>query len=303
MSDEYPQLPTELDRREIIDFDPHKVRKNQAKADALIDAAAAIGNWEAMEAATREKVDEIAETVRWWDSSVQRAGGNIFIRPGPGRMTLEQAEKVCSYPHQQISKWRKALKDRAAFEAAIVEGARRKALRRVDQKGASGTGENEWYTPPEILEAARDVMGEFDLDPASSSAAQQNVQAKQFFTRKDNGLTQDWHGRVWLNPPYMQPFIAQFATKMVAEVRAGRVTAAIMLTHNYTDTGWFHELAGQCEAICFTRGRIKFYDADGNVAAPTQGQAFFYFGEDIRGFAERFVKIGFVVIPNTGEVS
>jgi hypothetical protein len=36
-----------------------------------------------------------------------------------------------------------------------------------------------------------------------------------------------------------------------------------MLTHNYTDTTWFHQAAGACTANCFTRGRIKFYNAEG----------------------------------------
>jgi hypothetical protein len=42
---------------------------------------------------------------------------------------------------------------------------------------AHNSGEQEWYTPPEYLDAARAVLGEFDLDPASSDKAQETVRA------------------------------------------------------------------------------------------------------------------------------
>lgn len=160
---------------------------------------------------------------------------------------------------------------------------------------AQGTGENEWYTPAEHLRAAREVLGGFDLDPASSPLANETVGAARIFTADDNGLEQEWSGRVWLNPPYSQPTISQFAEKLASEWEAGRVQSAIALTHNYTDTGWFHRLASSCRAICFTRGRIGFVNPEGKKAAPTQGQAFFYFGRDAERFIERFSGIGFVV--------
>jgi hypothetical protein len=107
----------------------------------------------------------------------------------------------------------------------------------------------------------------------------------------------EWRGRVWLNPPYAQPDIAHFVSKLIAELEAGRITAAIMLTHNYTDTAWFHEAAAWADSICFTRGRIRFLDPNGKPAAPTQGQAFFYFGDNIRAFEKRFAPIGFTARP------
>ena len=88
-------------------------------------------------------------------------------------------------------------------------------------RGTAGTGENEWFTPPEFLELARTVLGVIDLDPASSDKAQEVVQAEQYFAKADDGLAKQWHGRVWLNPPYAQPFIAQFVAKLVAEIEAG----------------------------------------------------------------------------------
>lgn len=161
---------------------------------------------------------------------------------------------------------------------------------------AQGTGENEWYTPEQYVEVAREVLGRIDIDPASSDYAQETVKAGTHFTIDEDGLAQEWNGTIWMNPPYSQPHIQQFIEKLVAEVRGKRTTAAIALTHNYTDTEWFHIAARACDAICFTRGRIKFFNPDGEEAAPTQGQAFFYFGDDVDKFAEEFSVFGFVVL-------
>jgi hypothetical protein len=72
---------------------------------------------------------------------------------------------------------------------------------------SQATGENEWYTPPEIIEVARQVMGEIDCDPASSEKANEIVRAKQFFSIEDDGLKQKWIGNIWMNPPYAQPLV------------------------------------------------------------------------------------------------
>src|SRR5215471_2758586 len=98
------------------------------------------------------------------------------------------------------------------------------------------TGAQEWYTPAPYIEAARQVLGAIDLDPASSLKAQEVVQAVRFYTAEDNGLLQAWWGRVWLNPPYAQPLIEHFVRRLVAEWEWGHVTAAVLLTHNYSDT-------------------------------------------------------------------
>lgn len=162
-------------------------------------------------------------------------------------------------------------------------------------RGTTGTGDNEWYTPAEYIDRARRVLGGFDVDPASNEAAQGVVRAGTYFTAETNGLAQEWNGRVWLNPPYAQPLISQFMEKLRDEVQSGRCSDAIALTHNYTDTRWFQDTANLASAICFTRGRIRFYSPSGDVASPTQGQAFFYFGNNIDGFRAEFSEIGFVV--------
>lgn len=181
--------------------------------------------------------------------------------------------------------------------AAIAQSEPAKEVMReaVHNHRAQGTGENEWYTPQTHLDAAYEVLGGIDLDPASSEIANKTVQADRIFTVEDDGLTKEWAGRVWMNPPYAQPFIAQFVEKLASEYEAGRVTEAISLTHNYTDTVWFHRAAKSCAAICFTRGRIGFLSPEGKRAAPTQGQAFFYYGSKVAEFVSSFSRIGFVV--------
>jgi hypothetical protein len=61
-----------------------------------------------------------------------------------------------------------------------------------------------WFTPPEIIEAARSTLEEIDLDPASCSRANETVKAARFFgagSSVGNGFTTSWAGRVFLNPP------------------------------------------------------------------------------------------------------
>lgn len=288
--------------RSVSTFEPSLVKENDAKADALIDFARRIHDWPLLEQAVEAKMEEQAEFVRWWKENV-RGRGERANSAGRGYF-VEDAENSTGITHQQVSKWGKRLQDREKYRTVLFGAAWRKAMAekgQTDLRGASGTGENEWYTPSNLVEAAREVMGGIDLDPASSEAAQAVVKAGAFFTKDTDGLRQEWNGRVWLNPPYAQPLIAEFVNKMVDERLSGRVSAGVMLTHNYTDTSWFHGAAAVADAICFTRGRVKFYDDSGAVAAPTQGQAFFYFGTDAAAFAERFSKIGFVAFPWRGE--
>lgn len=59
----------------------------------------------------------------------------------------------------------------------------------------------EHFTPPDIVERARRVMGGIDLDPASCAEANAWIRAERFFTRQDDGFTRAWQGRVFCNPP------------------------------------------------------------------------------------------------------
>ena len=202
-----------------------------------------------------------------------------------GRISVNLASEIARLPEADVQVIAQAAPDEVREVARDV----------VHNHRAQGTGENEWYTPGQFIESARAAMGSIDLDPASAESAQTTVQASKFFTADDDGLSREWCGNVWLNPPYAQPAIQQFVEKAIIEVASLRVRQAIVLTHNYTDTRWFHLAALACDAMCFTRGRIGFLSPDGRRAAPTQGQTFFYFGPNIQKFADEFSEHGFIV--------
>ena len=61
---------------------------------------------------------------------------------------------------------------------------------------------DDWYTPPLVF----DALGiTFDLDPCAPPGGVPWIPAPRWFTESDDGLSQPWRGRVWLNPPYSSP--------------------------------------------------------------------------------------------------
>lgn len=181
-------------------------------------------------------------------------------------------------------------KETAREEGSIVT--RQDVFREIKKPHiVNNSGDNEWYTPIEYIEAARKVMGNIDLDPASNEIANKTVMADCYYTAEDDGLSFAWFGNVWLNPPYSTALVQSFAEK-VAEREFDQ---AIVLVNNATDTRWFRTLVECADAILFTTGRIKFYKPDSNKCSPLQGQAFFYFGDKSEAFLREFEKFGWGV--------
>lgn len=282
---------------ELAEFDPAAVKTKDAKLDAVIEYAKRVRDWPLLEQAVDQKIEEQAEFVRWWDDNIGPNKGTRtdIVTDTVTKLSADRAEELTGIGKMQVSRWRKRLKNIEGYRAKLYGKAYAEAFGKDHNHRAQGTGQNEWYTPAQYIEAARLVLGGIELDPASSDIAQKTVQAERYFTKADDGLAKPWQARsVWLNPPYSQPEIWNFVEKLIAELTSGNVGSAILLTHNYTDTAWFHHAESIAAAICFTRGRVKFVNADGEECAPTQGQAFFYYGTEPEKFNEHFLGYGFI---------
>jgi phage N-6-adenine-methyltransferase len=119
---------------------------------------------------------------------------------------------------------------------------------------------DEWLTPPEILEK----LGKFDLDPCHPVSAPW-VFCPKFFTIKDNGLEQEWFGRVWLNPPY-----GLEAAKWLD--RLANHGNGIALIFARTETAMFFDhVWDKADALLFIKGRLFFHHVSGERAKSNSG--------------------------------
>lgn len=142
--------------------------------------------------------------------------------------------------------------------------AKRGALDEVDDRGTK------WEFIEEMW--AR-FGGPFDLDPA---AAPHNAKAERYYTREDNGLEQEWTGRVWCNPPYSAGMCGAFVRKAWEEwMRPGGPSLIVMLLPaNRVEQKWWQDEVephrdrpGSPLKVEFLPGRMRF-DRPGVEVSP-----------------------------------
>jgi hypothetical protein len=111
-------------------------------------------------------------------------------------------------------------------------------------------------------------LGPFDMDPC---AYPDHPTAKILNVWPSCGLTMDWHGAVWCNPPYSEPM--PWVRKM-AEHNNG-----IMLVLASTDTAWFQEAMKTANTLHFPKGRLTFHRKDMSPVKLMRASAFIGWGE------------------------
>ena len=205
----------EIDAAEI------RIRAERRLGEMIIEQKATVGLATGGEHGGRQRLDGS----RSEPSIVRPTLADI----GVDKKLSSHSQKVAAIPEAEfegiVGNWRDALEIENERVTTNIIAAAEKADRKAHV--AQNSGNNEWYTPAVFIEAARSVMGGFDLDPASSEIANRTVQAERIFTAEDDGLAQEWPvGRIWMNPPYAQPLMGQFADKF-AQARYRAVPKAL----------------------------------------------------------------------------
>lgn len=147
---------------------------------------------------------------------------------------------------------------------------------------------NEHYTPREYVEAARELLGGIDLDPASSAIANETVQAERWYEVDDDGLSRPWlartdQARVFINPPGGIVEVDGKRTssqkawwrKLMREYAANRVLSAVFVSFSVEllqtsqvdlpDELWPVDAIPLSFPICFPSRRIAYRKADGST--------------------------------------
>ena len=164
------------------------------------------------------------------------------------------------------------------------------------------SGSNEWYTPPDIIEAARRTMGSIALDPASNEHAQTWIQAAQFYTQAEDGFAKDWVApTLWLNPPYGQKNLqaknygaCAWLQKAIDHYRAKDIAQAVLLCRG--DSRAAREL--HRVTISLIADRIPFINPETpDRSNPVPGTRIFYLGPNWSTFGQQYAPFGVVVAP------
>ncbi len=118
-----------------------------------------------------------------------------------------------------------------------------------------------WLTPLNLISP----LGKFDLDPCGEVF---HKTADNIYT--EEGLHKDWHGRVWLNPPY-----SEVESWLIKLARHGNGVALVFAR---MDVKWAHKIIPLTSSVFFPKGRLYFLTPElqrkGNAGAPSMFLSF-----------------------------
>lgn len=121
---------------------------------------------------------------------------------------------------------------------------------------------NEWTTPQDLYDELN-IEFKFTLDPCCTIGS---AKCDKFYTKKENGLIQDWsEDIVFMNPPYGRE-IPKWIEKAYKESLNGAIVVCLIPAR--TDTRYWWKYIFPYAEIRFIKGRIKFEKNGKKAPAP-----------------------------------
>ena len=239
----------------LTKYDPKKGMQRIAVAEVAEKLYLQARDPDGLEKAIRSKFEAQAEFVLWWDTQAEKdkGGGNVT---GNRTVTGVKAGEHGLPDKMTISRWRKRLGTPEAFERTCqdaIEKVARLCDGLIDYQQPRTSGSDEWYSPQDVIEAARELMGGIDFDPASSATAQGVVKASTYLST--DGDTAAWpeKSRVWCNPPYSMK--SPFCARLVAH--DGPWVALLPAAH--LDAQAMQGILSAASAFVLVAGRLTFW--------------------------------------------
>ena len=124
------------------------------------------------------------------------------------------------------------------------------------------SSKDDWGTPDKLFKTLDNYFG-FTLDVC---ATPENAKCRRFFTLAEDGLSKEWQGVCFMNPPYGHQ-IKSWVAKAKASADSG--ATVVCLLPSRTDTRWWHDYVMKAAKIYFIRGRLRLQGATNSAPFPS----------------------------------
>lgn len=120
---------------------------------------------------------------------------------------------------------------------------------------------DDWETPKKLYEIL-DNEFHFNLDPCCTK---ETAKCISFYTTEDDGLSKEWRGNVFMNPPYGRQIINWIKK---AKEESDKGSTVVCLVPARTDTKWWHTYCMKSAEIRFLTKRLTFEGANNKATFP-----------------------------------
>lgn len=112
--------------------------------------------------------------------------------------------------------------------------------------------DDEFETPDQLF---RKLCEEYEIKPTLDVAATtENRRCRNFFTKQDSALEQDWTEDFWCNHPHTMH--AEFVEKCFLEVQKNNIKGLMIIPANCCRTKYWHQ---------YIEGKMKYYAIKGAI--------------------------------------